>query len=135
MKLFLFVASFVFGALLMLLAASAQAAHLLSDPLGNNPTGQPPTHCEMTLDATAPVLVPVTPGNTVPPPDNTPAGTVVCYYDLAGIAAGPHAGKARSAWVDPTGVFATVTSPGFSNTVNFTVPGAGPAPSVLRLVK
>jgi hypothetical protein len=133
MKLFLFVASFVFGALLMLLSANAHAAHLLSDPLGNNPQAQPPTHCEITLDAAAPVLVPVTPGNTVPPPNNTPAGTIVCYYDLVGITAGAHAGKARSAWVDPTGTFATAFS-GFSNTANFTVPGAGPAPTIIRLV-
>lgn len=119
---------------LLALATNAFAVHLIADPALPNAQGQLPTHCGVVIDAAAEVVVPITAGETVPPPNNTAVGTKVCYYDAGNPAAGAHTAKANHQWVDPAGIFATAVS-GFSNTANFTVPGAGPAPTNEKLIK
>jgi hypothetical protein len=118
--------------ILLFVANTAQAYHLLANPALPNAQGQLPTHCAVAIDALPDVVVPMTPGETVPPPNNTAVGTMVCYFNGGNPAAGAHTGKAKHQWIDPTGTFATAES-GYSNVVNFTVPGAGPAPTVLKL--
>lgn len=99
--------------LIGMVAADASAAPFLtSDPVSISPL---PTHCGLYLDAAAKVEAAVVKDST---------GTY-CKFDIASVGVGAHTAKATHIVKDA--IWGTLES-GYSNTVNFTKPGAPAAP-------
>lgn len=105
--------NFILAILLSILSCAVAAAPFLtSDPVSSSPL---PTHCGLYLDTSAKLEAAVTKDSS---------GTY-CKFDIASVSVGAHTAKATHIVRDS--IWGTLES-GYSNTVNFTKPGAPAAP-------